>query len=201
MDKRLIRFFILAGFIALIISACTTTNDYEIGVLSKEEKTDIQKLREEEKLARDIYIKAYNTYEYFAFVNLYKGEQIHMDNLLNLEMQYMVEDIILPDTGKYVDESIQNFYNNHLSQITTSATDAFKVGMTTEEMIIYDIQNFENNTEEADILKVYSKIKCWSRNHLRLNYNFLNGDTLYQPQYITIEEYNAIINSDYENCE
>ena len=64
-----------------------------------------------------------------------------------------------------------------------------------------DIQHLVNELEgNEDIAIVYENLMKGSRNHLRSFVNNLdNQGVVYQPQYLTPEEYDAVINAGMEN--
>ena len=63
------------------------------------------------------------------------------------------------------------------------------------------MNNFIINTDHEDIRDMYEKLNCGSRNHLRgfiKNLDNLGGS--YEPQFLTLEEYNAILSGSHEQC-
>lgn len=169
--------------------------------LSQEETDDLLFLREEEKLARDVYVFAYNKYGEEMFNSISQSEQKHMDKLLVLINTYGLQDPILAETGKFSNHELQQLYDDLILKADISLIDAFEVGATVEDVDIRDIKVNISRTDKTDILDTYSKLECGSRNHMRGFTDKLteNGFT-YTPQYISVDEYNAIINGTHENC-
>ena len=65
----------------LLFYSCNNSDETEVisEELSLQEKQDLQFLKEEEKLARDVYLYAFDLYAYKVFENISKSEQMHMD--------------------------------------------------------------------------------------------------------------------------
>ncbi len=61
-------------------------------ILSQEEIDDLVYLREEEKLARDVYLHLYNTWGQWIFENIAASEQQHMDAVKTLLDRYGIHD-------------------------------------------------------------------------------------------------------------
>ncbi len=70
------------------------------------------------------------------------------------------------------------------------------MGATIEDMDIFDLQNFLELTDKADITRVFENLMKGSRNHLRafVGQMELLGET-YLAQYLTQDEIDAIVNS------
>lgn len=155
---------------------------------------------EEEKLARDTYTFLGDLWSINQFLNIKKSEQSHMDAIENLLIQYGLEYEILP-AGQFADENLQAFYDQFVIDGSVSAANALQIGATIEDLDIVDLQDYIDVTTNASLVDVFGKLQCGSRNHLR---NFLvgieNGGDTYTPQFLTEEEYNAIINGTNEKC-
>ncbi len=199
-SKRLLIVFIsLAG-----LSACTTDGDSdsnETNALTQQEKDMLIQMREEEKLARDVYDYLYNKYGETVFDNISNSEQSHMDNILTLLNKYNLPDPALPTPGEFSNTDLQNLYNQLIATGDLSLIDALKVGATIEDLDIYDLEEFSNMTDKADILDVFGKLTCGSRNHMRAFYGQIQAqNATYTPQYISQTEFDDIVNSPNERC-
>jgi len=169
--------------------------------ITETEKEDLIFLREEEKLARDVYLYADNKYNIQIFSNISQSEQSHMDSVLALLIKYNMEDPVIAGEGVFSNSYLQELYNSLVSQVDISLIDALIVGATIEDLDINDITEFESNTEKIDMLNVYDNLKCGSRNHLRSFIDQLDlNSTVYEPQFISVEEFENIIASDSEKC-
>jgi len=168
--------------------------------LSPAELNSLSFMREEEKLARDVYISLYNKWGVNIFTNISNSEQTHMDAILMLLKKYSLPDPVGTNAvGVFANTSLQNLYNQLVAQGNTSLADAYKVGATIEDLDIFDLKNALLNNNNQDIKLVYDMLTKGSRNHLRSFYkNILNIGGIYTPQYITQAEFDAIINSPME---
>lgn len=194
----------IAVVIITIFSSCTDNeNNTELlkEALSEEEITNLEFLREEEKLARDVYSFSYEKYGEIIFNNISQSEQQHMDQVLKLLNTYQISDPASTEIGVFNDAELQNLYDNLIAKSALSLADALIVGATIEDLDIKDIADYELITNKLDILSVLAGLKCGSRNHLRNYTNQLEIINVnYVPQYISLGEYNEIINSSNEKC-
>jgi hypothetical protein len=190
--------FVMFG-LSILFSNCS--NDEDLAPLSEVEKKDLLFLREEEKLARDIYVYAFNKYQNNVFNSISQSEQKHMDNVLSLLNQYAIPDPASTQMGIFNNADLQSLYNQLKSQVDISASESLKVGATIEELDINDIDDFIANTSNSKLLNVYDKLNCGSKNHIRSFTDQLKtvGIT-FVPQFISVEEYNTILNSPSGSC-
>ena len=177
------------------------SNDEKLTPLTEVEKNDLLFLREEEKLARDIYIYAYNKYQNTVFNSISQSEQKHMDNVLSILNQYSISDPASTQLGVFNNAALQSLYNQLKSQVDISAPESLKVGATIEELDINDIDDFIANTSNSKVLNMYDKLNCGSKNHIRSFTDQLKAVGItFVPQFITLEEYNTILNSPSGSC-
>ncbi|TJY34674.1 DUF2202 domain-containing protein [Pontimicrobium aquaticum] len=191
------------SIISVFITSCSKNDDNTAAILelTNLEKQDLVFLREEEKLARDVYLYAFEKYQQQIFYNISQSEQQHMNSILYLLNKYNLKDPVIEELGIFLNQDLQQLYNQLTAQIDISLIEALKVGATVEDLDIKDIVEVESNTQNIDILNVYNSLKCGSRNHLRsfvfeLDFNGIS----YIPQFISVEEYNEIIESEKERC-
>jgi hypothetical protein len=179
----------------------TPDTNPSVSLLTDQEKTDLLFLREEEKLARDVYLYAFDKYNFEVFQQIAGSEQVHMDEVKVLLDKYELEDPASVDKGVFNDAILQNLYNQLIAMTDTSLVGGLTAGMIIEDMDMADIGNFEANTTITDILDVHEFLKCTSRNHMRYFYMDLtkNGGT-YSPQYISQTDYDEIVNSQLFMC-
>lgn len=173
----------------------------ETTTLSQNEIDDLLFLREEEKLARDVYLYSFEKYGTQIFKNISNSESTHMEGVLTLLNKYDLEDPIINEIGKFSNKELQEIYNKLIDQSNISLLEALEVGNTIEDLDINDIEHNEKRTKKEDLLIVYGSLKCGSRNHLR-NFNNLvvNNGGSYNAQYITQIEFNEIVGESNEQC-
>lgn len=155
-------------------------------------------MREEEKLARDVYVYLFNKWSIKSFENISSSEQSHMDAVLTLLDKYGLDDPANENIyGKFVNTDLQKLYDDLVSTGGLSVEEALKVGAAIEEIDIMDLQReLDENVDNADITLVFENLMIGSRNHLRAFVgNLSNIGVTYVPQYLSQEEYDAIINT------
>jgi hypothetical protein len=168
--------------------------------LSADEVAALQFMREEEKLAHDVYVYLYGVWGEIIFDNISASETSHTEAIRLLLVKYGLDD---PAAGKpagvFTNPDLQALYTALIAKGSTSKIDALTVGATIEEKDIKDINTKKTITDEADILAVYDSLLCGSRNHLRsFNQALLALGVTYVPQFITQAEWDAIANSPLE---
>jgi hypothetical protein len=136
--------------------------------LTDAETDGILFMREEEKLARDVYLGLGALWDLRIFENIAAAEQRHMDEVLGLIDTYGLED---PETigmvGVFENDDLQTLYDGLMMMGSESVDAAFEVGATVEEVDIADLDGYLAETMPADITTVYENLLRASRNHLR----------------------------------
>jgi hypothetical protein len=169
-------------------------SDTTIVSLTEEEAAGILFMREEEKLAHDVYVNMYNMWGLKTFLFISKSETIHTNKVLGLIEYYDLEDPALPGIGEFSNEELQNLYNDLMAQGSDSLIAALKVGATIEEVDILDLWERLEQTDKLPITRVYSHLEKGSEHHLRaFVYQLKLHGVEYEPQYLTQEQYDAII--------
>jgi hypothetical protein len=178
----------------------TQITSLPIETLNTDEQSSLLFMREEEKLARDVYISLYNKWGVNIFTNISESEQTHMDAVLLLLTKYSLTDPVGSNAvGVFNNTELQNLYNQLIAQGNISISDAYQVGATIEDLDIFDLANALAKIDNQDIELVYDMLTKGSRNHLRSFYgNILNVESSYTPQFLTQAEFDAIINSPME---
>mgnify|MGYP002683222506 FL=1 len=73
--------------------------------------------------------------------------------------------------------------------------EALKIGAYIEELDIRDLKQLMKETDNEDILATYNPLLQGSENHLRAFVrNLVNRGIEYQPVFLSIEEFNSILN-------
>jgi len=195
-------------FVAILaaMASCQNSNngadEVIVAPLTEQEKADMLFLREEEKLARDVYLLSYDLYGHIIFNNISNSEQTHMNSVYTLIMKYNLSD---PAEGKqrgeFENAVLQNLYDSLASQSSVSLLAALKVGATIEDLDINDLDGNIGHTTKAYLLQVYSSLQCGSRNHLRNFVQQLEGlNGTYDPHFISMDHYNTIVDAQNERC-
>jgi hypothetical protein len=173
---------------AQVIVAPTTVSPAEAAAL--------QFMREEEKLAHDVYVTLYEQWGLRVFNNISRSEQQHTEAVAYLLDRYDISDPAAgSDFGEFTNADLQALYEQLVAQGSKSVADALKVGATIEEIDIRDLQERLAETDKADIERVYNSLLAGSENHLRAfvsNLKTQTGET-YAPQYLSQAAYNASV--------
>ncbi len=133
--------------------------------LSAEEAAALLFMREEEKLARDVYNQMYALWGQPVFQNIAASEQAHMDEIKLLLDRYGLTDPALAP-GQFADANLQALYNQLIAQGSVSLEEAMKVGVLVEETDIADLQVRLAQTDNADLQLVYANLMNASYSHL-----------------------------------
>lgn len=169
--------------------------------LTTDEEAGLIFMREEEKLAHDVYYKLYESWNNQVFSNIASSELTHTEAVLLLLEKYNLPDPVGDNgIGVFVDETLQTMYNDLMTQGNLSEIEALKVGALIEEVDIVDLEDQLNNVvDNQDITLVYTNLQKGSRNHLRAFVrNLANRGVTYEPVYLSQEVYDDIILGDME---
>lgn len=186
-------------------STGTTVESYievsPIEAISSDEEAGLIFMREEEKLARDVYHTLYDIWGLTVFNNIAKSEQTHTDTMKMLLDKYQIADPVLDDSiGVFTDYHFTEVFEALVAKGSESLESALQVGAQIEDLDMKDIvESIEVIEGNDDIIMVYEELLKGSRNHLRSFWDVLvkNGFT-YTPLYISQEEFDSIINSPME---
>ena len=202
---------IIAMIAALSITQCTEFNGLDDQMTPGSEKNEstiqgaelteaeiegIRFMREEEKVARDVYIYLYEIYPLRPFLNISLSEQAHMDAIKYLIDTFDLEDPVGDNPeGMFQNEELQELYDALIEIGSTSREEALKVGALIEEVDIIDLQTeLDSIAENEDVISVYTNLCRASEAHLRA---FTGVLTLYGVEYVPVklsqEEFDRIM--------
>lgn len=166
------------------------------GDLDETETAALLFMREEEKLAHDVYVALYDTWGLPVFQNIAASEQVHTESVLNLLTIYNLDDPAAGNApGVFTDPTLQTLYNQLVTQGMQTLVDALRVGAIIEEVDILDLDARLAQTDNADIIQVFQNLRAGSESHLRAFVTNLERQTgeVYAPQYLPQELYDAIM--------
>lgn len=207
---KTLQYIALIALFGLMTWSCDSDNDTSIvgtevesveSLLTDQETQDLLFLREEEKLARDVYLIAFKRHGLKVFQNIANSEQQHMDRVLAILQTYDIEDPALSEAGNYANDDLQALYEQLTAKAELSLIDALEVGATIEDLDIKDLNLMAENSDKEDIALLYSNLACGSANHMRSFYSQLmaNGAT-YEAQFITQEQLEEILATNQGGC-
>lgn len=162
--------------------------------LDESEIHHLKFIREEEKLAHDVYTVLYEQWEMQVFDNIAQSEQRHTDAMGRLLAYFGLEDPLIDQLGVFEDDYIQTLFDDLTAWGLQSKEDALLVGAFIEEYDILDIWLAHNETDEIRIQEIYVNLYEGSYNHLdAFIYNFEKLTAgVYSLQLMTPEEYSLI---------
>lgn len=168
--------------------------------ISVEERSGLVYMREEEKLARDVYITLYEKWGQKIFSNISQSERTHTEAVRTLLLKYGIADPVSDDTvGVFENVELATLYSDLVAQGEASIEEAFIVGVTIEDLDIADLHKYIAQADNEDIVLVYENLMRGSRNHLRSFYSQLEAKGgAYEPQFMTTKEFNEVISSERE---
>lgn len=187
--------------------------------LDYNEETHLIFMREEEKLARDVYVTMAGLYpEFTVFSNIVSSEQKHTDTMKDKLDMFNITDPSTDDTvGAFTGEDFGWYFLEKFAILTNwgrvSALDALYVGAYIEELDMHDIVHCPKVIVETDngigedecgmlytdvktLLNSYDSLLEGSKNHLRAyvkNIETFIGAGNYQAQYLSQEEVDEIL--------
>lgn len=167
------------------------------------EVTDMTYMREEEKMARDLYLRFAEAWDILPFDAIASSEQNHMDAMLRMLIKYRVADPAAGNlVGEFTDPELQALYTKLLAEGFKGPVEALKVGGLVEEVDLIDLREVIAQTTKEDLRRVYSNLLCGSRNHLRAfaaNIRAVTGES-YAAQVLPQQEVDAVLAVSWERC-
>lgn len=166
--------------------------------LSENEKEDLVWMREEEKLARDVYLTLSETWGLKVFANIAASEQRHMDAVRTLINRYAeVDDPVIDDTvGAFSNQKLAELYIELVGSGDDSVEAALLVGAEIEDLDIADLIEALKATDNADVQFVYENLLQGSANHYATFTRLLDAYGIpYGPQYFDVSEFETILSA------
>lgn len=144
-------------------------DDFTIGALDTAEAAEVVFMREEEKMARDVYKTLFTEHKRRVFSNIAQSEQQHMNSMRDMIALYGLTDPITSesDIGTFVDPDLQQAFTDLTTKGKLSLIDAFEVGAYIEELDIVDLRDAIAATDEGMLQCAYGNLLTASYNHLR----------------------------------
>lgn len=167
--------------------------------LSPAAATQLRRMREEEKLAHDVYLAMFDKWGAKVF-NIRNAEQRHMNAMKNMLDRFTLQDPITDNTpGVFTLQIHTDLYAQLVEAGSISLIDALKVGAKIEELDLTDLRVAADGVDDPVLIKVYANLQRATRNHLRAfaAQIKLNGGN-YTAEHLTQTEFDAIADSDFE---
>ncbi len=164
------------------------------GILTPEEEEGLVFMREEEKLARDVYLHFYGIYADAIFQNIANSEEAHTNAVLKLLEGYEIDDPAMEEKGEFSNQELAALYLSFTTEGEKGLVEALTVGATIEDLDIKDLKERLEINENEDVERVYENLLAGSENHMRAFVKALEAlDATYEPQFITITEFEEIL--------
>lgn len=182
---------VATGPVAASASAATPLD----AELSPEEIEGLYWMRQEEKLARDVYLAMFDRWGETTFERIAASEARHLEAVLGLIEAYGLEDPVVDDApGVFADPELGALYLELVERGSESLVAAFTVGATIEDLDILDLEEELALTGQPDIRRVYENLLRGSVNHLRAFTGRLESEGAeYEAVYHSEEELAALL--------
>ncbi|HPT26924.1 MAG TPA: DUF2202 domain-containing protein [Bryobacteraceae bacterium] len=146
--------------------ACTTCLA-PLPALTAEQTAPLQFMREEEKLARDVYQALYAKWNVRIFDRISESEQRHFDSIgRQLTLHGITDPALDKKAGEFTNPDLQKLYTDLLVKGELSLKDALEVGKLVEETDIEDLEKILETETDATLKRVYNSLLNGSLNHL-----------------------------------
>lgn len=179
-------------------------SSYEISVLTEDEKTAIIHMREEEKLARDVYQTLGKTTDSKVFQNIPKSEGRHMDVFDQLIDRYGLKDPVKDESvvGTFTDPLFTDLFAKLTEKGKLSDADAFEVGAMVEDINMANLMKYGMATEKADLKLAYDTLLVQSKNHMSAFVRQLDrlGKT-FEPTHINAQQLSEAVDAGAKHME
>ncbi|MDP3452977.1 MAG: DUF2202 domain-containing protein [Bacteroidales bacterium] len=156
-------------------------------------------VREDEKLARDVYTYFFDKFELAPFSRIAKAEANHIAAVERLFYFYSISYPAVAPMGEFNDADRKAYYESLINKGDT-ALEAYKATAYLEEKDVADYTLVLGSIQNPNIKMVIENLIKGSSNHLRASVRQVNalGGT-YAPAFLTQEKYDQIVNSSFQN--
>jgi hypothetical protein len=134
--------------------------------LTTSEASSILFMKQEEKLARDVYQVLNAKWGHVTFANIMVSEQRHMDAIDNLISRYRLTDTTPAEAGKFTYPKLQSLYDELIVTGSESLEAALQVGVLIEQTDNEDLQAALRTAREKPVRNVFNNLMDGSHNHL-----------------------------------
>ncbi len=156
-------------------------------------------MKEEEKLAKDVYTTLNAKWNVQVFTNIANAEATHINAVVALMEHLGLSNTSLLPVGEFQTPEFTNLYNQLVAQGSISLAEAYKVGALIEEKDIFDLNENMSKTSNTNIIMVFENLLRASSNHLRaFNRQLTSLGITYSPLYLDSTTYNQIATSPIE---
>ena len=176
-------------------------NSVQGGSLSQVQLEQLISMREEERLAHDVYIALARSSGLGIFDNIAQAESKHMRAVEQLLSRYApVASMPKLPAGTFANPETQRLYTVLVATGSASPVAALTVGAKIEEMDIRDLQQLLAQNPPQQVARVLGNLQRASANHLRAfmgQLQDLGGS--YTPEFLDRQVFDSIVSSDSPN--
>ena len=199
------KIFIPLSAAALVLAGNVTASvepyDEASAMLDYDEQETLLFMREEEKLARDVYHTLYDVWGNPVFAAIEESEKRHTEAIQDQLEKYGLEDPVVDDsTGAFYNTDLQEKYYLLVDKGQQSELEALMVGAYIEELDMIDLLEAIEETDEVSLDRTYGNLLRGSRNHLRAfvsRIEELTGE-IYKAQLLDQDSVDAIVSQPVE---
>lgn len=169
--------------------------------LSAAERDALIRIREDEKLARDVYTTLGEKWDLPIFNNIARAEQHHMELTALLVSRYEIKDPVVDDAaGAFTDPELGALYAKLVAEGEESMENALRVGATIEDLDLADLQKMIDASDNQDFQLIANNLAKGSRNHLRAFAKVLDkkGYEAYAAKFLSQERIDQITAAEHE---
>jgi hypothetical protein len=179
--KHALKALVVGGLLVLV--GITSAGSVRAAGLTDDEVYWLTYMREEEKLARDVYLFLYDRWGSPIFSKIAESEQTHMDAIKALLVRFGIADPANGQSrGEFTNQDLLALYDDLVNQGSISLVEALKVGVFIEETDIDDLNAGIASTDRNAIKTVYSNLLQGSLNHLKAFVsNLTKQGVVYEP--------------------
>ena len=172
----------LAGVEIAVAEAPPISASAAFAVTDDTLSTDLTYGRDEERMARDLYLLFGRTYGAAIFDRIAASEQQHFDAVGALLTGSAIADPAAGQpAGTYTDPDVQGLYDQWKAEGLTSLEDAYAVGVALEQTDIADLEKITARQTDADVQRVLRHLLTASRHHLAAFTALADGGTAGAP--------------------
>ncbi|MDD2425522.1 MAG: DUF2202 domain-containing protein [Bacteroidales bacterium] len=166
--------------------------------LNSDEIEFLYAVREDEKVARDLYNAFFEKFKLKAFENISKAEENHIRAVQLLMDYYEIEYPEMGEYGKFADPARQQLYDSLLIKGET-ALEAFKVMAQIEEHNIVSYLEVLEDVDNGNIKILIENLEKASENHFKATIRQITAlGGKYTAQFMSQEQYSSIIAKGFE---
>ncbi|MFA5849352.1 MAG: DUF2202 domain-containing protein [Bacteroidales bacterium] len=150
-------------------------------------------VREDEKLARDVYAIFYTKFQNKIFENIGKSESTHLKAIERLYDYYEIDYSAVGDAGKFTDPKLQHLYDSLIVK-GDSLLAAVKIMANLEESNIFHYREVLKTITNTNIKIVIENLEKGSENHFKAAIRQITAlGGIYTPLLLSSEDYKDII--------